>query len=284
MDIGTELAELESEMGQAGSRYWREPEWQARYYQLVKSRLAHTSAPAQPSALSVERREIERMMGNASSPYWRGPRADELQQRYRDLLTGEARHAATEQRWQDWAAKPEAQPGDVAGGADADAWRGDLDDMAAALGDPEEWRGLDPDQKEGLTAELHRAQDGGAAILVALGNEDAAEDLAANFEELPAGAMAAALAALAKFEPGYSQNADTGELAAFRADQSCGGRELVAHWGSAAPRRLGIAMTSFNEARGLMGDADRAAFDDWWRATITPRERQLILWRLGEPK
>ena len=137
--------------------------------------------------------------------------------------------------------------------APADAWRTSLDEAAEELGFPPEME-TDPDDVEGAAewqAELTRVQDGAAAILGALGDESAAQDLADVFDDLPAGARAAAFAALAKFEPGYVRPADAGELARWRADQSAGGRELVAHWGAEAPRKLGAAIESFDWARCL---------------------------------
>lgn len=270
-DIATELAQLEAEMRQPGSAYWREPERQERYRSLIEARAAgERNAPAVDSA-AAEKRAIREMMRDHRSAYWRGPRAEELQARYHQLLGAEEPVVAGE----DDAALPfDSEP---------PAWRDTFDDLVADLGYPEDMAIRDAADAAAWRGEIERAESNAGAIVGALAADggDAGDRLIDAFDDgLTPGAKAAALSALAKFEPGWVPAATAGEMAAFRADASCGGRQLVTHWANEAPRRLGAAMHVFNEARDLMADPDRRAFDGWWRER-TPRQRQIILWQLG---
>lgn len=53
------------------------------------STIVDPATPDAAKAISVERAEIEKMLGDPRSEYWRGPRANELQQRYRDIIDAE---------------------------------------------------------------------------------------------------------------------------------------------------------------------------------------------------
>jgi len=287
-EVSTEIALIQEEMKDGRSEYWRDETRQARYRELIEARENHTAAPAAAGGRAVERAALEAMMRDPKSQYWRGPRSEELQARFRELVdpaSGGGASEGVDDRFRRWAAEEKPGAGrevEPATTADGDAWRGTLDDVRADFGDPEGLQTDDPDEIAELTAEVHRAQDGVSQILRELGEQDG-QDLVAVFDALPDGARAACLAAISRFEPGYVQTVTAGELRAFRADQSCGGKQLMGHWGSEASRRLAVAIDGFDYARGLMGADDRAAFEDAWQSA-SPRQRQVVLWRLGEPR
>ena len=88
--ISTELAEIESEVADRGSAYWRgvqAPAKQARYLQLLKAKESGVEAPKHDPHAD-ERLALEVLVANKGSKYWRGPEAEALQQRYLQILEG----------------------------------------------------------------------------------------------------------------------------------------------------------------------------------------------------
>ena len=97
----TRLGKLEKLMGDPSSAYWNPktgPALQAEYRTILDMADPRPSraAGAVPSRSSGRRAEIEKMMADTSGDYWRGPRADQIQNEYRALLSApEAAPAST---------------------------------------------------------------------------------------------------------------------------------------------------------------------------------------------
>jgi hypothetical protein len=85
------LGQLENLMGNPASAYWNPksgPALQAEYRTILDMgdpRPAPRVAPVAPHA--DRRAEIEKLIGNDRSEYWKGPRANEIQNEYRGLLS-----------------------------------------------------------------------------------------------------------------------------------------------------------------------------------------------------
>lgn len=82
------IAEIERQMGDPSSAYWRGPRaaaMQAEYRELISS----TKPYAGVSEPKIRKIEIEEMMGDQRSEYWRGPNSQILQSEYAEIVEGE---------------------------------------------------------------------------------------------------------------------------------------------------------------------------------------------------
>jgi hypothetical protein len=90
-DLGARRRAIEAMMGDSSSAYYRGPDsafLQAEYRDLV-DRGVSSNSPAGGASGDVdsELREIEGLMRDRNSRYFKGPQADQLQRRYRELLS-----------------------------------------------------------------------------------------------------------------------------------------------------------------------------------------------------
>jgi hypothetical protein len=80
------LQEIESQMGDRSSAYWRGPkasDMQAEYLALQRGEAPPAGDPN--VMILVRLAELEKLMGNRGSKYWRGSEAEALQAEYREL-------------------------------------------------------------------------------------------------------------------------------------------------------------------------------------------------------
>jgi hypothetical protein len=247
-EISGELAVIETRMRSDRAGYVRDEAQQARYRDLLDARSAGgATVPAQRGGNAASRRaEIEAIMKSDRASYFKN---EALQREYYDLIAADLPAEPTEETRPAPAAKQAAQP--------------EAQQAPAA-------QGLEP-------AEQERASQRVGAVLSNI-DPAVARDLEASFAGLTPAAQGVIARELARPESGFIKPADPGEIAAFK--RLPGGRELAAHWGSSAPRKVAVALEAYNRIRGALSEADRPQFLRAFHGA-TAREFQLFLWQLG---
>jgi hypothetical protein len=246
----SEIATIEKQMGDRGSDYWKSESAQERCRSLVAARDSGAAPPPPPPAAAQELAKIEKMMRTDRRAYDADPA---MQQRMRDLLSGDAPTATDADAWR---ATPEQARQKMAPAV--------VQELEAAPG--------------GFNVALRRAQDFSAVVLQNIGDAETAQNAAAGFQQLPAGVKAAIFREVAALAPGYVKPATDGDMAGFRLTD--GGPETLESWGRHARRNTAQALEQFNRIVNGTPASDRPAFWHWWNHQ-TPRERQIITWALG---
>ena len=158
--VSAEIVELEGQM--VDPRTWfHDKAGQERYRQLVEAEDSGAAPPAKPSAIAQRIAEIETLMQDRLSDYWRGPRAETLQQEYRQLLDGEEAGGFPAEMVKSWAGSLEVSEEDMLGAferageiAEAVGNTSDLDSAFVGLSDSLQkscWQALaQPERRAGL--------------------------------------------------------------------------------------------------------------------------------------
>jgi hypothetical protein len=247
--LATEIAQIEHEIIDRNSGYWRSEERQSRYRQLLDARESGKAAPKADPRLA-ERLEIEKLIGDRNSAYWRGPGAERMQDRYRSLLAAEANETPAGEGWR--TSPAQARP--------------HLDPALVA-----EW-------EDRFAGNLRRAQDMAVKVVGGLSEPESQEAFKAVFDFLPRSIQTHVIRELARPEPGAVALATDQDMNLFRCVEGAG--ETLAVWGRDAPRKVAIALDKFIRIENSVTPVEKLALKSWWDRR-TPRERQLVMFGLG---
>jgi hypothetical protein len=249
VDLAREIAEIETEIVDRNSGYWRSEERQSRFRELLDAR-ATGKAPPKANPLVVERLEIEKLIGDRNSAYWQGPTAERMQARYRAILAAEADETPAGESWRTSPAQARLH----------------LDPTLI-----EEW-------EDRFASNLRRAQDLAVRVVGGLSDPESQGAFKAAFDFLPRSIYTQVIRELARPEPGAVALATDQDMNLFRCVE--GAAETLALWGRDAPRKVAIALDKFIRIENSVTPAEKLALKSWWDRR-TPRERQLMMFALG---
>jgi len=245
-ELSTEISQIEKEIVDPASGYWRSPDRQARYGKLLEARQTGTPAPKADPRLS-ERLAIEKIMADPArrQEYWN---SEAMQLRYRELLADSATPSGEE-------------------------WRASPTQARAAIGPTlaEEWG-------ERFAEKLRRVQDMAGLALGAL-DESGQTALKNAFDLLPRTIQENVFRELSRPEPGSVAPLSESDIAWFGQEKH-GAGEILAVWGKSAPRKVAIALDRLERMEDGLTDPEKQNLKAWWDRR-TPRERQMMLFTLG---
>ena len=263
--ISVELEQIQGEMADRNSGYWKSPARQQRFRELTEARQGGTPPPVHaevlPAGSKIARlQELETMMKDRYGPYWHSPA---LQDEYLRLVAGEIRtsHAFT-------------PPADAPRLSDAE--RSTALSNVAALGDAgARW-----------AAEMSRSGDLSLLEFGDVVRQQIVADLGPSGAEVGAAFDGLSDAVRVSFyreignayaprQPPASR-ADTDQFAATDA-----GRILKQQWGQDVPRKLATVLYRWDRFAKNLSAAEFSEIDDFYRNRLRPHEKAAILRRLA---